>query len=75
MIAVVQLDLFEDVVAFLWYGRCPRSLMRVALALYLRPEPQKSMRDLDSLMQLELFPAVTKRPPQEFPGEVPSIWD
>ena len=45
-----------------WEGRSPRALTRGYKALFLRREPQKSMSDLVSDDQLELWPAAKKAP-------------
>jgi len=66
MIAL-QLDLFEDVVDLPWYGRSPRTLTRSAMALFLRPEPQKDARLAPDPFQYEIWP-VGKKAPRKYRG-------
>ena len=66
--AMVQLDLFEDVVHLPWHGRSPRSLTRCAMALFLRREPQKDERFFVDPEQLLMWPPVRKGPRSFAPG-------
>jgi len=71
VMAIVQLDLFEDVVTLPWYGKSPRSLTRVAEALFLRREPQKDDRFVVDPNQYDLWlPA--KKAPRKYRG-APSL--
>ena len=70
-----QLDLWPDWVERIrrspWEGRQPRGLTKVALGLYLRREPQKSVRDLLWPAQLELFPEAIRTEPPLYEGAPP----
>ena len=58
-----QLDLWQaELDALPWHGRSPRELTRVALGLFSRREPQKSMRDFVDTEQLELWPPAKTAP-------------
>jgi len=57
------LELDDARVRIPWSGQSPRALTRAAKMLYSRREPQKSMRDLLLMGQLELEFSIHKVPP------------
>jgi len=67
-----QLDLFEGtrhaVNRVPWAGRSPRDLTRGAKLLFLRREPQKSVSDPVSPLQLEMWPSWPKNAPRKYRG-------
>ena len=62
VMAWVQLDLFEDVVALPWNGKSPRALTRAAKALFFKRERQKDERFFVDVDQFDLIRAAKKRP-------------
>jgi len=64
-----QLELWPEILEeerrLPWGGRSPRSLTLTGFpeVLFLRQEPQKSVSDLVSLTQLEIWPTGKKSPP------------
>ncbi len=68
----LQLDLFRDASRVPWEGRSPRSLTRVAKALFLSHKAQKRERFFVDPYQIDLFGAGSERLPR-VSGGAPSL--